>query len=133
MKLNTFIYSLAVLASLGACGKTEKKAAGPTVKVELEVVDSLVVDELEPLVMDDHRSDLGYFMLRNRKGRQPLLVDEQGTVIREFDILNEGPDGIGTFGAGYRLLNDTSWIAQNLMQGYYVFDYQGNQIGRAHV
>ncbi|WP_229239804.1 hypothetical protein [Echinicola soli] len=100
---------------------------GPTAQVELEVVDSLIVDELEPLVMDDHRGDLGYYLFRNTKSRQPLLVDEQGTVIQEFDILNEGPDGIGSFGSGYRLLNDTSWIAQNLMQGYYVFDYQGNR------
>ncbi|WP_229683309.1 hypothetical protein [Echinicola rosea] len=116
------------MISLVSCGKSEKRnPTGPTAKLKLEVVDSLIVDELEPLVMDDHRSDLGYYLLRNTKSRQPLLVDEQGTVIQEFDILNEGPDGIGSFGTGYRLLNDTSWVAQNLMTGFYLYDYQGKR------
>ncbi|AWW31244.1 hypothetical protein DN752_14545 [Echinicola strongylocentroti] len=124
----TLACTVTVLISLVSCGESEKrKPAGPTAELKLEVVDSLIVDELEPLVMDDHRGDLGYYLLRNTKSRQPLLVDEQGTVIQEFDILNDGPDGIGSYGSGYRLLDDTTWVAQNLMDGYYIFDYQGSR------
>lgn len=123
-------FVLAVL-SLASCGKGEEKQreTGATARLELEVVDSLVVDELEPLYMDDHMAELGYFMLRNSKSREPLLVDEQGAVIKEFEILHDGPNGIGDFGVGYRFLNDTCWVAQNLMTGYYLFDYHGERLG----
>ncbi|GAB3651932.1 hypothetical protein GCM10028791_21220 [Echinicola sediminis] len=128
-KTSCFSFVLAVFA-LASCGKgaDKQRETGPTAKLELEVVDSLVIDELEPLYMDDHMAELGYFMLRNSKTRQPLLVDEKGTVIQEFDILHDGPDGIGNYGVGYRLLNDTAWVAQNLMKGYFVFDYQGRRL-----
>ncbi|WP_200975694.1 hypothetical protein [Echinicola sp. 20G] len=124
-----YSYALTLVLGLFACNTSEKKKEqGPTSPLELEVVDSLVVDELEPLVMDDHMASLGYYLLRNTKSRQPLLVDEKGTVIKEFDILHDGPDGIGSFGTGYRLLDDSRWVAQNLMTGYHIFDYQGKKI-----
>jgi len=124
-----YIGILTLAFGLIACSKSgNKKEKGPTTELELEVVDSLVVEELEPLLMDDHMAELGYYMLRNSKSRQPLLVDEKGTVIREYDILNDGPNGIGGYGTGYRLLNDTSWVVQNIMTGYYIFDYQGNRL-----
>ncbi|WP_215225134.1 hypothetical protein [Echinicola shivajiensis] len=128
MVRNSLLIAIGVAVLLVGCGKKEKQILqGPTADLELELVDSLVVDELEPLLMDDHLASLGYFMLRNNQSRQPLLVDENGTVIKEYDILNDSPNGIGSYGVGYRLLNDTAWVAQNLMTGYYVFDYQGNK------
>ncbi|WP_186756053.1 hypothetical protein [Echinicola salinicaeni] len=129
MVKNSLLIAIGAAVLLVGCGKKERQIQqGPTAELELEVVDSLVVDELEPLLMDDHMADLGYYMLRNYKSRQPLLVDENGTVIQEYDILNDSPNGIGSHGVGYRLLNDTSWLAQNLMTGYFLFDYQGNKM-----
>lgn len=128
MSNTTQAICLASILLLWSCGNSAtKKQEGPTTAVELELVDSLVVDELEPLVMDDHLARLGYFMLRNTKSRQPLLVDDKGTVLQRYDILNDGPNGIGSFGTGYRLLDESGWVAQNLMTGYYVYDYQGNR------
>lgn len=118
------------LLAQGCGNSTQQSDQGPEHEVELMLVDSIMVDKLEPLVIDDYRSDLGYFLFRETKSRKPILTDEKGTILKEFDILNEGPDGMGSYGTGYRLMDEQQWVAQNLMTGFFTYDYQGHQLGK---
>jgi hypothetical protein len=68
--------------------------------------------------------------LKGERSRQPLLVNSKGEVVHEFDILNDGPDGIGSNGAwGYRFLGDDKILAQGMMNGYHLLDLEGKKVG----
>lgn len=50
--------------------------AGPQHKLSLELVDSILVEELEPLVIDDYQESTDQFLMRGNKSRKPYLVGE---------------------------------------------------------
>ncbi len=103
-KIHFLCLSVLILFSCG--DKQEKEESGPTAEIGLELMDSLVVDLLDPLAMDDYSSENGYYLVKGTKSRKPYLVDEKGTIIQELDVLHDGPDGLGANGAfGYRFLD----------------------------
>ncbi len=105
------------------------RPSGPEAIVELELVDSLVVDELNILAMDDYSPENGYYLIKGNKSRKPYLVDEKGTIIKEYDILHDGPNGIGANGAfGYRFLDKDRWVAQSPFNGYHIYNLQGEKL-----
>ena len=110
------------------CGDSKKdRPSGPEAIVELELVDSLVVDELSPLAMDDYSPENGYYLIKGTRSRKLYLVDDKGTIIKEYDILNEGPNGIGNGAFGYRFLDKDRWVAQGLLNGYHIYNLQGEK------
>src|SRR5690606_34160769 len=113
---------------LASCGdNTKNHSSGPEAIIELELVDSLVVDELSTLAMDDYSPENGYFLIKGTRSRKLYLVDTKGTIIKEYDILNDGPNGIGTGAFGYRFLDKDLWIAQSLLNGYHIYNLQGEK------
>ncbi|MDN3668709.1 hypothetical protein QWY93_05140 [Echinicola jeungdonensis] len=95
------------------------------------MVDSLVIEVEEPLVIDDYSSQNGCFLMRGVESRKPYLIDKNGTVLKEYDILNEGENGIGANGAlGYRFLDKGHWLAQGYYDGYHLFDMEGRKINK---
>lgn len=100
----------------------------PQTKLTLELVDSLVVNELEPLVIDDYLEGSGKFLLRGNKSRKPHLVAETGEIVQVFDVLHDGPNGMGSGAFGYGFLNADQWVAQGLFNGYHVYDLAGNKL-----
>ncbi len=121
-------YSFLLLCiSIFSC-QSNQKEKGPQVKLELEMLDSLVVEVEEPLVIDDFSPENACFLMRGVESRKPYLVDEKGTVLREYDILHERPNGIGTNGAlGYRFLDKDHWVAQGYYNGYHLLELEGNK------
>lgn len=121
----------ALLASLlFACSGTKKESpAGPESIVGLTLVDSLVVDELSTLTIDDYSPENGYYLIKGTRSRILYLVDDKGMIIKEYDILDEGPNGVGPNGAfGYRFLDKDRWIAQGLFNGYHVYNLEGEKL-----
>src|SRR5690606_27124002 len=115
---------------LASCGdNTKNHSSGPEAIIELELVDSLVVDELSTLAMDDFSPENGYYLIKGTKSRKLYLVDEKGTIIQEYDHLHEGPNGLGTNGAvGYRFLDKDRWVAKGLFNGYHIYNLQGEKL-----
>lgn len=124
------IYALLLFAFCAACNRSEnQKESGPTAKLTLDLVDSIMVDVLSPLVIDDYLESTGHFMMRGTRSRKPYLVNDKGLVLNEYDILNEGPDGVGANGAlGYGFLNKDRWVAQGIFNGYHIFDMNGKKV-----
>jgi len=109
--------------------KKDQQDLGPLTKLSLKVVDSLMVDELNTLVIDDYSPKTGYFLLRGTRSRKPYLVDEKGTVVQEYDVLDDGPTGVGANGAfGYRFLDKDRWVAQGLYNGYHIYNMAGEKL-----
>lgn len=127
MKILTPLLFLMLLAS---CSDSSKNSpSGPESIIELELVDSLVIDELSPLAMDDYSPENGQYLIKGNKSRKLYLVDDKGTITREYDILNDGPNGLGANGAfGYRFLDKDRWVAQSPFNGYHIFNLQGEKI-----
>lgn len=118
------------LIFLFSCSKEKvQQDLGPLTQLSVKVVDSLMVDELNTLVMDDYSHESGLYLLRGTRTRKPYLVDEKGTVMNVFDVLDDGPNGVGVNGAfGYRFLGKDRWVAQGLYNGYHVYDMSGQKI-----
>src|SRR5690606_23755296 len=121
---------LVILILFFSCGNSkEVHPSGPEAIIELELVDSLVVDELSTLAIDDYSPENGYYLIKGTKTRKPYLVDENGTIVKEYDILNKGPNGLGYNGAfGYRFLDKDRWVAQSPFNGYHIYDLQGEKL-----
>jgi hypothetical protein len=129
--MNRTLFAGAVVLTMAfyACKSNDKEEGkGPLSKLALELVDSLVVDEFSPLVMDDFMEEEGLFLLRGTKSRKPYLVNNEGDIVKIFEILNEGPDGLGSSGAfGYRFLDKNRWVAQGLFNGFHLYDMGGKK------
>ncbi|WP_439481832.1 hypothetical protein [Cyclobacterium plantarum] len=98
-------------------------------KLTLGLVDSIMVDELSPLVIDDYLESTGHFLMRGTRSRKPYLVNDKGFVLMEYDILNESPNGVGSNGAlGYGFLDQDRWVAQGIFNGYHIFDMKGKKV-----
>jgi hypothetical protein len=126
MKLLTPLLFFILLAS---CGDNKKnRPSGPDTLIELELVDSLVVDELSTLAIDDYSPENGYYLIKGTRSRKLYLVDDKGTIVKEYAILNDGPNGVGSNGAfGYRFLDKDRWVAQGLLNGYHIYNLQGEK------
>lgn len=127
------LLSLLLLTLLASCGNSKKSSSsGPEAVIELQLIDSLVVNELSTLAIDDYSPDTGYYLIKGTKTRKVYLVDEKGTIIKEYDLLNDGPNGLGTNGAfGYRFLDGNRWIAQGRSNGYHIYNLQGEKLKTA--
>lgn len=128
--MNKSIYVLFLVFICYACNRSEEQMeSGPRTKLTLDLVDSILVEELSPLVIDDYLESTGHFLMRGTRSRKPYLVNDNGLVLKEYDILNDGPDGIGPNGAfGYGFLDQDRWVAQGMFNGYHIFDREGRKV-----
>ncbi|WP_143962637.1 hypothetical protein [Litoribacter populi] len=124
-----YSFGLLLLCSglIFSCSQEKPETEGKGLRLEL--VDSLVVDKLEPLLMDDYLPEEKLYLLKGSKSRQPMLVNREGE-IKELDVLNDGPAGIGSRGAwGYRFLGDDKIIAQGFDFKFHKLDLEGKKTG----
>ncbi|EPR66800.1 hypothetical protein ADICYQ_4232 [Cyclobacterium qasimii M12-11B] len=93
-------------------------------------MDSVVVDVLEPLVIDDQQLSGEAFLMRGTKSRNPYLVSKNGKVIKAYDLLNESPNGIGFNGAfGYNFLGEEKWVGLShaFYKQYHIYNLEGEK------
>lgn len=123
MKIFSAVSLLAVIIG-SSCSLNKQEDIG----LHFEMIDSLVVDIEEPLFMDDYNADQRYFLLRGNKSRQPFLVNVDGGIIRNFDIVNDEPNGVGVSGAlGYRFLGNNRFVAKGFYNGYHIYNIKGEK------
>ncbi len=124
--MKIFSALLALVVIVGASCSSDKQEDHA---LHFELVDSLMVEMLEPLFMDDYNAENRMFLLKGNKNRQPILVDIDGRVIREFDIVNDGPDGVGPSGAfGYKFLGKDRFVAQGFYNNYHIYNIKGEKV-----
>jgi len=131
MKRNiTSILLLFSIMIFSHCAKDDERLTDtPLNPLQLEQVDSLMVDELVPLRLQDYSPEAGMFILFDSKSKNPFFVDETGEIIHRFNLSKEGPNGTGTNGVfGYKFIDKERFVAQGVFSGYFIYDLQGNQI-----
>ncbi|WP_339923384.1 hypothetical protein [uncultured Cyclobacterium sp.] len=122
---NSFVLLLIVCA---CSSKNSEEERGPERKMSFIIADSVMVDVLEPLVMDDQQLSGESFLMRGRKSRKPYLISKNGKVIKVYDVLNEGPNGIGANGAfGYNFIGEEEWAAKDGLYRFQIFNLDGEK------
>jgi hypothetical protein len=126
MNFRNCLVSILILFSCSSENKEEEK--GPERKMSFELVDSVVVDVLEPLVIDDQQLVGETFLMRGQKSRNPYLVTKNGEVIKAYDLLNDIPNGIEFNGGfGYNFLGEDKWVglSQAFFKNYHIYNLEG--------
>ena len=126
MNFRNCLVSILILFSCSSENKEEEQ--GPEHKMKFELVDSVVVDVLEPLVIDDQQLVGETFLMRGQKSRNPYLVTKNGEVIKAYDLLNDSPNGIGFNGGfGYNFLGEDKWVglSQAFFKNYHIYNLEG--------
>jgi hypothetical protein len=119
-----------IIIGSGCSSKNTAENNGPERKMSFVLEDSIMVDVLEPLVIDDQLLSGEAFLMRGSKSRNPYLVSENGKVIKAYDLLNDSPNGIGFNGAfGFNFLGEDKWVAlsQAFYKQYHIYNLDGEK------
>ncbi|MCE7056698.1 hypothetical protein LZF95_18580 [Algoriphagus sp. AGSA1] len=116
----------ALFATLNfSCSEKESAStpSSPLQELQFEVYDSLMVEVLEEVVLLDYQDELDQYLLKERRGNNVLLVDGQGKLIREVELIGEGPNQI-QFALEGRFLDKDRFIFKEMSTSmdYHVFD-----------
>ncbi len=106
----------------------ERKESSPDDIIELGLIDSLVVDELTTLRLQDVNLESGKALFVS-SNKSVFLTDLNSGSKKEFALANDGPNGVGPSGAfGYKFLDNDKFVAQAFFTNYLIYDLEGNQI-----
>ncbi|MBW3469911.1 hypothetical protein [Arthrospiribacter ruber] len=134
MKFYTYYLSLLLSGTLFMSGCDSAKTdlpINPHAEIELELFDSLVVEEFSIMYINDINLQYGKALIVD-KNKNLFLTDLKGQIIQSFELANDGPNGVGSTGAqGYKFLDDKRFVAQGFLNGYFVYDLEGNQMIKA--
>ncbi|MBT0809909.1 hypothetical protein KIH41_01290 [Litoribacter ruber] len=120
----TRIFTLAIFCVLlvcQSCSQSETLGHSEISEVSLELLDSLVVDVLDPLEMDDYHEEKGLYLMRG-KSRKIYLVNEEGEVLQEPDIIGNGPDQVGGRAVGCQFLGDDRIVCMDASSKFHIYD-----------
>jgi hypothetical protein len=114
---------------LSSCSQSEESAEdNPAKVIELELIDSLVVDELSILRLQDINLESGKALFVSNN-KSVFLTDLKGEKLNEFSFNDDGPNGVGKNGAmGYKFLDADRFVAQGFFTSYFVYDLEGKQL-----
>jgi len=115
-----FLLSLFIIA--GCNERQTFEISNALDEVPLELLDSLVVDVLEPLEMDDYHEGKGLYLMRGKQ-KSVYLIDEMGRVVAKPDIIGEGPDYVGRSVEGGQFLGDDKIVFMDASSGFHIYDY----------
>ncbi|SIS84819.1 hypothetical protein SAMN05421761_10640 [Belliella pelovolcani] len=119
---------LIYLVSFSCSQIKEESINNPIDLIKLELIDSLVIDELSILRIQDIDVDAGKALLVSNN-KNLFLTDLQGEKLKSYELNNDGPDGLGRNGAfGYKFLDKDKFVAQGLMTSYFIYDLSGKQL-----
>lgn len=131
-------YAFAALTALFAitifsCSESEKevtaKATNPFQELEFEVVDSMIVDLLEPVTILDYLPSKELFLMKNTREGIVFLVDEKGEILERHELAGEGPNQIQQFLEG-RFYGESGYVFKELSMEmpYHIFDLEFNKV-----
>lgn len=114
---------------LYSCNQNQENTeANPAKIIELKLIDSLVVDELSILRLQDINLEAGKALFVSNN-KNVFLTDLNNGSKKEFALANDGPNGVGSRGAfGYKFLDNDKFVAQAFFTNYLIYDLDGNQI-----
>ncbi|KEO73122.1 hypothetical protein [Anditalea andensis] len=90
-------------------------------EVPFELLDSLVIDVLEPLELDDYHEGNGLYLLRGKR-KSVYLVDKSGRVVAKPDIIGNGPDQVGGSALGCQFLGDDKVVCMDANSRFHIYD-----------
>ncbi|WPR73923.1 hypothetical protein [Algoriphagus sp. NG3] len=111
--------------------ETHSKAHNPIQELQFEVYDSLMVEVLEEVVLLDYQDEVDQYLLKERRGNNVLLVDGKGKLIKEVELIGEGPNQI-QFALEGRFLGKDRFIFKEISEtmDFHVFDLDFKKIER---
>jgi hypothetical protein len=112
--------------AFAGCSQSENQELSELAEVPLELLDSLVVDVLDPLELDDYHEGKGLYLMRG-KSRAVYLVDSNGKVLHKPDIIGNGPDQVGGLAMGCQFLGDDRVICMSANSKFHVYDLDFNE------
>lgn len=118
------VFLLALISSflfIQSCSQSDNQEGSELAEVSLKLIDSLVVDILEPLELDDYHEGKGLYLLRG-KSKAVYLVDEDGKVLMKPDIIGNGPDQIGGRTMGCQFLDDDKVVCMDANSRFHIYD-----------
>jgi len=89
-------------------------------EVPLELLDSLVIDVLEPLELDDYHEGKGLYLLRG-KSKAVYLVDRDGNVLLKPDIIGGGPNQVRS-AQGCQFLGEDKIVCMDASSKFHIYD-----------
>lgn len=114
---------------LFSCNQSQENTeTDPAKIIELKLIDSLVVDELSILHLQDINFESGKALFVSNN-KNVFLTDLKGEKLNEFSFTDDGPNGVGRNGAmGYKFLDADRFVAQGFFTSYFIYDLEGKQL-----
>jgi hypothetical protein len=134
MNKSTFVAFTTLFAiTLFSCSQSEKESSStitdPIQALEFEVIDSIVVDLLEPVTILDYLPSKDLYLMKNTKEGIVFLVDGKGEILEKRELGGEGPNQIQQFFEG-RFYGESGYVFKELSMemAYHIFDLEFNKI-----
>lgn len=125
MKINYYFLLAPVAFTFFSCSQKEAGSVGidPIRELKFEVYDSIKVDALEILTITDYQKELDQYLMKELRGNKVMLVSGKGELIKEIDLMGEGPNQIPIALEG-RFMGKDRFIFKEISASmdYHIFD-----------
>jgi hypothetical protein len=132
MNKSPFLVLTAFFAAiLFSCSEKETTTTpnSPIQELQFEVVDSILVDLLEPVTILDYHSSKDLYLMKNTREGKVFLVNGKGEILEKHELGGEGPNQIQQFYEG-RFYGESGYVFKELSMEmpYHLFDADFNKI-----
>lgn len=132
MNKSPFLILTALFASiLFSCSEKEATTtpASPIQELQFEVVDSILVDLLEPVTILDYHPSKDLYLMKNTREGKVFLVNGKGEILEKHELGGEGPNQIQMISEG-RFYGDSGYVFKELSMEmpYHIYDVDFNKI-----
>lgn len=116
-------FRLLVLAILG-CNSSEQTNQDKTILYSIEIVDSIQIDYLGSLWINDFSE--GTYLAKGAQRNEMLFLDEKGSIKSSFILPEDGPEAIQWVYAMGFSEGQLNLLAEH--QGFFSYDLKGNRV-----
>lgn len=132
MNKSPFLVLIPLFATvLFSCSEKETSSTStdPIQELQFEVVDSIMVDVLEPITILDYLPSRDLYLMKNTKEGIVFLVDGKGGILEKHELGGEGPNQIQHFFEG-KFFGESGYVFKELSMEmpYHIFDAEFNKI-----